>query len=110
MSSIGRDDVLKFGPGQYVEVSDDQRELRGEAGILVKLANAEGQVLTLDTTRRRCRLVWTKLSFPDQMLATRKRGGGMGGWKTLPQAYGLTWKTASRSSSSRGNTTSVTTG
>ena len=48
VSSIGRDDVLKFGPGQYVEVSDDQRELRGEAGILVKLANAEGQVLTLD--------------------------------------------------------------
>ncbi len=50
VSSIGRDGVLSFGPGQYVEVVDDQRELRGEAGILVKLANAEGQVLTLDTT------------------------------------------------------------
>ena len=50
VNSIGRDGVLGFGPGQYVEVVDDARELRGEAGILVKLANAEGQVLTLDTT------------------------------------------------------------
>lgn len=48
VSSIGRDDMLKFGPGQFVEVIDDQRELRGQAGILARLDNAEGQVLVLD--------------------------------------------------------------
>jgi hypothetical protein len=66
VSSIGRDDVLRFGPGQYVEVIDDQRELRGEAGILVKLANAEGEVLTLDVTDPNAASV-DKANFPDTL-------------------------------------------
>ena len=65
VSSIGRDEVLTFAPGQYVEAVDDQRELRGEAGILVRLANAEGQVLTLDTTDPNAASV-LKADFPDQ--------------------------------------------
>ena len=66
VSSIGRDGVLGFGPGQYVEVVDDPRELRGEAGILVKLANAEGQVLTLDTTDPNAATVLIA-DFPDKI-------------------------------------------
>ena len=66
VASIGREDVLRFGPGQYVEVIDDARELRGEAGILVKLANAEGQVLTLDTTDLNEATV-LKADFPDKI-------------------------------------------
>ncbi len=64
VAGIGRDDVLRFGPGQYVEVVDDQRELRGEAGILVRLAGAEGQVLTLDMTDPNAASV-AKANFPD---------------------------------------------
>ena len=66
VSSIGRDGVLGFGPGQYVAAVDDARELRGEAGILVKLANAEGQVLTLDTTDPNAATV-LKANFPDKI-------------------------------------------
>jgi hypothetical protein len=66
VSSIGRDEVLAFAPGQYIEASDDQRELRGEAGILVRLANAEGQVLTLDATDANAALV-LKSDFPDKL-------------------------------------------
>ncbi len=66
VSGIGRDEVLKFAPGQYGEILDDQRELRGEAGILVKLANAEGQVLTLDTTDPNAATVH-KADFPDRL-------------------------------------------
>ena len=54
------------GRDQYVEVVDDARELRGEAGILVKLANAEGQVLTLDTTDPNAATV-LKANFPDKI-------------------------------------------
>lgn len=48
VGSIGRDQVLGFAAGQTVELTDDERELRGEPGVLVKLGNAEGQILTLD--------------------------------------------------------------
>jgi hypothetical protein len=48
VTSIGRDQVLGFAAGQIVELTDDDRELRGEAGVLVKLSKVEGQVLTLD--------------------------------------------------------------
>ncbi len=66
VAGIGRDEVLRFGPGQYVEVHDDQRELRGEAGILVRLANAEGQVLILDTTDPNAATV-ARANFPDTL-------------------------------------------
>jgi hypothetical protein len=48
VGSLGHDQVLGFAAGQTVELTDDDRELRGEPGVLVKLSNAEGQVLTLD--------------------------------------------------------------
>ncbi len=48
VASIGRDQVLGFAADHTVELTDDDRELKGEAGILVKLSKVEGQVLTLD--------------------------------------------------------------
>ncbi|MDQ3248356.1 MAG: DUF6519 domain-containing protein, partial [Chloroflexota bacterium] len=48
VSSIGRDEVLSFAPNDWVELSDDARELHGQPGTLVQLADAEGQVLTID--------------------------------------------------------------
>ena len=48
VTTAGRDEILGFAAGQYVELTDDDRELRGEAGVLVKLSKVEGQVLTLD--------------------------------------------------------------
>ncbi|MGH8071119.1 MAG: DUF6519 domain-containing protein, partial [Candidatus Entotheonellia bacterium] len=53
VSSLGRDKTLSFAAGQWVELTDDRRELNGEPGRLVRLTNAEGQILTIDpaTTR-----------------------------------------------------------
>ena len=48
VSSIGRDKVLNFTSGQWVELSDDTRDLMGQPGTLVRLVKAEGNVLTID--------------------------------------------------------------
>jgi hypothetical protein len=50
VSSLGRDKTLSFANGQWVELTDDTRELNGEPGTLVRLTNAEGQILTIDPT------------------------------------------------------------
>jgi hypothetical protein len=42
-----RDSVLGFASGDWVEISDEGRTLRGEPGILVELADAEGTELTV---------------------------------------------------------------
>lgn len=43
----GRDDVLGWAPGNWVELSDDGRALRGEPGVLVKLGPVDGDRLTV---------------------------------------------------------------
>ena len=45
VSNQGRDDVLGFSPGDWVELSDGGRVLRGEPGILVQLGPVRGNVL-----------------------------------------------------------------
>jgi hypothetical protein len=54
VSSLGRDQVLGFAIGQWVELTDDGRELAGIHGILVQVTGAangpQGPVLTADTT------------------------------------------------------------
>jgi hypothetical protein len=54
VSSLGRDQVLGFAPGQFVELVDDGRELAGQPGILVQLTTAtmgsQGPVLTAGTS------------------------------------------------------------
>lgn len=49
VSAGGRDRYLSFAAGQWVELIDDARELRGEPGTLVRIAAVDGRVLTLDT-------------------------------------------------------------
>jgi Family of unknown function (DUF6519) len=48
VSSIGRDKVLSFAVGQWVELIDDTCELLGKPGTLVKLTKVEGNVITID--------------------------------------------------------------
>ncbi|HEY7126531.1 MAG TPA: DUF6519 domain-containing protein [Ktedonobacterales bacterium] len=50
VSSTGRDQVLGFASGQWVELTDDTRELQGLPGTLVQLVKVEGQTLTIDPT------------------------------------------------------------
>ena len=50
VSSTGKDSVLGFAAGQWVELSDDTRELNFQPGTLVQLTNVQGQVLTVDPT------------------------------------------------------------
>ncbi len=48
LNSTGRDNVLGVAAGDWVELTDDTRELRGEPGLLVSVVNVEGNVLTVD--------------------------------------------------------------
>jgi hypothetical protein len=48
VSSTGRDDILGLAPNQWVELTDDDREKRGESGPLVKIVQIEGNVVTID--------------------------------------------------------------
>ncbi len=43
------ENAREFAAGQWVELSDDGRELRGEPGTLVRLVNVDGNTLYLDT-------------------------------------------------------------
>lgn len=48
VSNAGRDKVLSFAAGQWVELSDDTNDLLGTPGTLVQLAKVEGNVLTIN--------------------------------------------------------------
>ncbi|MCX7859040.1 MAG: DUF6519 domain-containing protein [Chloroflexus sp.] len=48
VASAGRDEALGLAPNQWVELTDDAREKRGEPGLLVKLLQVEGNVVTID--------------------------------------------------------------
>jgi hypothetical protein len=48
VGSGGPDEVLGFASNQWVELSDDTRELQGKPGTLVKLETAVGQTLTIN--------------------------------------------------------------
>ena len=48
VTSTGRDDVLGFAGGQWVELTDDKHDLDGTPGTLVRLVRSEGQTLTID--------------------------------------------------------------
>ncbi|MGH2354696.1 MAG: DUF6519 domain-containing protein, partial [Chloroflexota bacterium] len=45
ISGLVRDAALGFGPGQWVELSDQQRALSGQPGVLVQLQAAQGSDL-----------------------------------------------------------------
>lgn len=48
VSSMGRDRAVGFANGDWVELTDDARELQGRPGTMVRLIKAEGQTLTID--------------------------------------------------------------
>ncbi|MDQ3968768.1 MAG: DUF6519 domain-containing protein, partial [Thermoproteota archaeon] len=48
VGSTGRDAPLGFATGQWVELTDETRELQGLPGVLVRLTNVEGRILTID--------------------------------------------------------------
>ncbi len=50
VSDEGRDRMLGFSDGQWVELTDDTRELWGMPGVMVRLLKVEGQVLTIDSS------------------------------------------------------------
>lgn len=43
----GRDSVLRFAAGDWVEITDDVRELHGEAGLMAKVLEAKDNTITL---------------------------------------------------------------
>ncbi len=48
VTSVGRDSVLGFAAGQWVELTDDAHELNFQPGTLVQLTNVQGLTLTID--------------------------------------------------------------
>lgn len=48
VESIGRDRVRGFGPGDWVELIDDDRALQGLPGTMVRLLNAQDNLLIID--------------------------------------------------------------
>ena len=50
VASAGRDAVLGFSVGDWVELIDDSLELNGVPGTLAQLSAVEGNVLTIDST------------------------------------------------------------
>jgi hypothetical protein len=50
VSSTGRDQVLGFKAGDWIELTDDTRELCGRPGEMVMISAVEGNTLTIDTS------------------------------------------------------------
>lgn len=49
VADIGKDEILHFASGQWVEVTDDRRLMNGEPGVLVRLAEpVSGNTLTIE--------------------------------------------------------------
>jgi len=48
VGSTGRDEVLGLAADDWIELTDDRRELRGQPGTLVRITNVVGNVLTID--------------------------------------------------------------
>lgn len=48
VESVGRDRVLGFAEGSWIELTDEERELRGEPGLFVQISSVEGNVLAVD--------------------------------------------------------------
>ncbi|CAN92260.1 possible Pectine lyase family protein [Sorangium cellulosum So ce56] len=40
---VGRDTILGFAPGQWVEITDERKELRGELGEIVQIKETDGK-------------------------------------------------------------------
>ena len=50
VADVGKDSVLGFGDGQWVELTDDVHELSGTPGTLINLLDAQGTTLKFATS------------------------------------------------------------
>lgn len=50
VSNAGKDKYLSFAAGQWIELIDDERVLRQQAGTLVRILSVVDRVITIDTT------------------------------------------------------------
>jgi Family of unknown function (DUF6519)/Carboxypeptidase regulatory-like domain len=88
VKSAGRDKVLGFEAGRWIELTDDTHEIESKPGPLAKLLAAEGDVLTLDIDPTQVKLA----DFPVNPKARRWDSNGEvaiaqpadnGGWLKL---------------------------
>jgi len=60
VSTPGRDKVTGFASGQWIELTDDTREMSSEAGLLVQITSVKGNVITINPGGQ----VFTYAQFP----------------------------------------------
>ncbi|MBD2355996.1 tail fiber domain-containing protein [Tolypothrix sp. FACHB-123] len=65
ITNPGRDTAQSFAPNQWVEITDNERELKGETGILVRLmAGTSGSKLVFDPSSRVGEIPISAANFP----------------------------------------------
>ena len=82
VQSMGRDQVLGFTPGNWIEITDDYQELNGQAGELHQIVgiNAAAKTITLNSSRLRYEFSshkWSNRSHPahpDPALGSGRQG------------------------------------
>ncbi len=84
VSTVGRDNVLRFAPNQWVELSSDNSELNNQPGSLVRVSRAEGQLLEIDRSVNRTNFVGNpKVRGWDHVAETGAIALEEGRWLTL---------------------------
>jgi hypothetical protein len=95
VEDVGRDEVLGFASGQWVEILDEARELRGEPGVLARIE-------AVDRGRRRVTLYTAPAPWPGNLAPGApgfpaglrlRRWDGAGAVKTGPAGGGVAWVT-----------------
>lgn len=64
VTSAGRDRVLGFATGDWIELTDDTRDLNGQPGVLVQLTKVDGPLLTIDPTTLQGAATLDRAEFP----------------------------------------------
>lgn len=92
VASTGKDAVLGFAAGNWVELSDDGHELAGKPGTLVRLKQVAGNALTVDPATATGSLALTdfprnpkvrRWDMSDTQIVTADKLAGAGGWIAL---------------------------
>ena len=86
VTSVGRDSVLGFAAGQWVELIDDVHELNFQPGTLVQLTNVQGLTLTINPATATGSVNFA--DFPENPKVRRWDSAGVvnlttGGWLDL---------------------------
>ncbi|HTN47557.1 MAG TPA: DUF6519 domain-containing protein [Flavipsychrobacter sp.] len=62
VSSIGRDELLSFKSGNWIELTDDDTDLLNKPGVMVQIASVNGNVITINPST---------IADPDNAAATK---------------------------------------